>query len=261
MTASALVSNEDHLATITAIGTLAYLSADVAHHAIGHGGACLVSGGAINLLSSIFVDCSLRGAAIDLAGPFANLCVGLIALLFAIKTSRFNLKLFWLLTTAFNLFWFEMQTAFSVITRTDDWAWAIQQHHIGDVWRYLIAALSLLSYRFTIRLIGANISRLSLSASRARRIMLTSWIAAGLLATLTALFDHHPVNALLHYALPQSMLLSLGLLFVPRYIRPFPESANPGETIQCSKAWIIAAMPIVLVSIALLGPGISFTTQ
>src|SRR5436309_2789518 len=83
----------------------------VSHHALGHGGACFALGGRINSLSSIFVDCSLTGTAIDLAGPFANLALGLLALLamrFARPTSA-SARLFLILVAAFNLFWFELQ--------------------------------------------------------------------------------------------------------------------------------------------------------
>ena len=57
---------KDNIVTIAAIGLLAYASADIGHHAFGHGAACLGLGGRILSLSSIFVNCSLRGAAIDL---------------------------------------------------------------------------------------------------------------------------------------------------------------------------------------------------
>jgi hypothetical protein len=74
-------ASKDNVATIGAIGLVAYVAADGAHHALGHGTACLALGGRIRSLSSIFVDCSLTGSAIDLAGPFANLVVGLGAVL------------------------------------------------------------------------------------------------------------------------------------------------------------------------------------
>jgi hypothetical protein len=56
--------DKDNTATIAAIGLLAYASADIAHHALGHGAACLGLGGRIISLSSIFVNCSLHGATI-----------------------------------------------------------------------------------------------------------------------------------------------------------------------------------------------------
>src|SRR5690348_16780473 len=148
------IAVKDDPATVAAIGVLAYLCADVVHHAIGHGGACLLTGGTINSLSSIFLDCSLRGAAIDLAGPFANFTFGLLLLLLLVLTDNTKLKLFWIMTSAFNLFWFEMQMVFSVATRTDDWAWAMQQFGVANASRYAAIATGLIAYRLTIRLIA-----------------------------------------------------------------------------------------------------------
>ena len=134
-------ASKDNVATIGAIGLLAYVAADGAHHALGHGTACLALGGRIRSLSSIFVDCSLTGSAIDLAGPFANLVVGLGAVLCCavlccavlccavlciriVHRTSIAMRLFFILVAAFNLLWFGLQLVFSAATRTDDWAWA-----------------------------------------------------------------------------------------------------------------------------------------
>ena len=71
MTAAAAddAAPRDDLVTLVAIGLLAYATADIAHHVLGHGATCLALGGRIVLLSSIFVDCTVRGSAIDRPGP------------------------------------------------------------------------------------------------------------------------------------------------------------------------------------------------
>jgi hypothetical protein len=246
---------KDDRTTIAAIGLLAYLSTDVAHHVLGHGGACLATGGVINLLSSVFVDCSIRGSVIDLSGPFANLIVGLISLLLSTKTNDRALKLFWILATAFNLFWFELQTTFSAFSRTDDWAWAIQQSGVGNVGRYALIAIGLIAYRLTIQLIARHTKPYASSESRVRSIMIICWISAGLIALATAIFDHNPANAIWHHALPQSMLLSIGLLFVPKYLTRI-ESIEQRSAIKRSTTWIVTAAIMSIASIALLGRGI-----
>ncbi|MES1196773.1 MAG: hypothetical protein ABUL58_07500 [Steroidobacter sp.] len=251
------IAVKDDPATVAAIGIFAYLSADIAHHAMGHGGACLLTGGTINLLSSVFVDCSLRGAVIDLAGPFANLTCGVIALLLSARAFAPASKLFWILAAAFNLFWFEMQMAFSAATRTDDWAWPIQQFGIADIWRYALIVAGLIAYRLTIQLIAKRFAPYATAKSRVQQIAFISWISAGLLALLTASFDHHPANAIWHYALPQSMLLSLGLLFIPGRIKHFLPSETGGTAITYSRYWTVMALLTAVMSIALLGPGIN----
>src|SRR5208282_5248241 len=111
MTAAAAddTAPRDDLVTLVAIGLLAYAAADIAHHVLGHGGACLALGGRIVSLSSIFADCTVRGSAIDLAGPFANLAVGWAALALAYRPSANSAaRLFFALTAGFNLFWFAL---------------------------------------------------------------------------------------------------------------------------------------------------------
>ena len=100
-----LLEKRDDLLTVAALGLLAYLTADVAHHFLGHGGACWLAGGQILRLSSIVLTCSVTSPLIDLAGPIANFLVGVIALWMAGATARGTLKLFATLSAAFNLFW------------------------------------------------------------------------------------------------------------------------------------------------------------
>jgi hypothetical protein len=251
------VPGKDHLLTTAAIGLLAYLSADVAHHALGHGAACLALGGKINSLSSFFVDCTIRGAAIDLAGPAANLAVGLIALALtaACHYSRPSLKLFLLLAAAFNLFWFELQLVFSVVTRTDDWAWPIRYYELPHIDRYALIVVGAAGYWLTVRVIGARLDLYP--PSRTKHAVISAWVAAGAIACVTAAFDHHPVTAILQHAAPQSLLLSIGLLFTPSFTSR--ASAKPAQGIWRSWYWIASAAIASALSILFLGPGVAIS--
>lgn len=247
---------KDDPGTTVAIGLLAYLSADVAHHLLGHGVACLALGGKINSLSSIFVDCTLRGSTIDLAGPAANLVVGLSALALVAARRPFprSLSLFLLLVAAFNLFWFALQLVFSAATKTDDWAWPIRHYGMPNPARYGMMALGALGYWLTVRTIGAHLG--FPSRSRAKFAVTSAWIAAGVIACLTAAFDHHPSTAILQHAAPQSLLLSVGLLFTPsvRSTRP-----SDGRAVEQSAYWITAAAVASILSVVFLGPGFAIS--
>jgi hypothetical protein len=239
----------DDLPTLVAIGLLAYSSADIAHHVLGHGGMCLVAGGSIRSLSSVFVDCTVRGAAIDLAGPFANLFVGTLACALAFRACR-ELRLFLALATGFNFLWFALQLVFSVVTRSDDFAWAMQAFHVSEPLRYGLIATGVALYMLSIRIVGRAFLPFGPSF-RARRIVWTAWLTAGVLACITALFDRNPVAAILRSAAPQSLALSIGLLFLPRY------AANAADepVIQRRISWLIAALTTAAISIGFLGPG------
>ena len=243
---------QDDLATIAAIGSLAYLSADFAHHALGHGMACLALGGTIRNLSSIFVDCTLTGSTIDLSGPAANIVIGataVVLVLFLPRLSR-RLSLFLLLVAAFNLLWFAMQMVYSVTTRQDDWAWPLNEYGIGPAARVCLIIGGTLAYFLTVRFVGAHLG--ASSQRHARRIVYLVWLASGAVACLTAAFDRHPLSAIALHAAPQSLMLSIGLLFAPRSV-PQPTQLRP---IERSPAWIFAAVAFLALSIVFLGPGV-----
>jgi hypothetical protein len=245
----------DDVAILSALGLLAYASADVAHHVVGHGGACLVLGGHVVSVSSIFVNCTLRGADVDLAGPLANLVLGLAALFIArsgfVVSSAW--KLMWILTAAMNLFWFEAQLVFSAATGTDDWAWAMHVFRVSTPVRVGMIAAGGLAYRMTIRVIARLMSPFG-PRGRASRLVWIAWIAGGCLACATAAFDPAPLSAILHDAAPQSLLLPIGILLVPGRVGAI-ETQPPAAPVTRSLGWVAAALLVAVASILLLGPG------
>jgi hypothetical protein len=252
-------ASKDNLATVGAIGLLAYVSADIAHHALGHGAACLALGGRIRSLSSVFVDCSLTGAAVDLAGPFANLVVGLAAVLCIRIVHRTSAaaRLFFILGAAFNLLWFELQLVVSAATRTDDWAWAMQEFHVGGSLRYAMIAIGALLYVLTVQFVGSQMAPFAHPRIRAKTIVGTAWLTAGAIACGTAAFDHNAVAAIVRHAAPQSLLLSIGLLFVPARAARLASSDGAATTLSRSVPWIVVAIIIGAASMVLLGRGFS----
>jgi hypothetical protein len=250
------VPPRDNLATLIAIGLLAYASADIAHHVVGHGGACLALGGRIASLSSIFVDCTVRGATVDLAGPFANLLLGSAALAAAYRIPQHAgaaAKLFVSLVAGFNLFWFFLQLVFSAATRTDDWAWAMHQFHVGAPVRYGLIVLGAIGYLAAIRVVASPLAGFARPQGRIWRLVLTAWLTGGIFACTTAVFDPAAAAAILHHAAPQSFGLAIGLLFVP--VRAARRPAPTAPAIGFSLPWLLAAAAIAAFSILALGPG------
>jgi len=197
----------------------------------------------------VFVDCTVRGAAVDLAGPFANLIVGALACALAFRARRAP-RLFLALAAGFNFLWFALQLVFSVATRTDDFAWAMQVYQVSEPFRYALIATGITLYMLSMRLVN-RVFRPFGPSTRARRIVWTAWLTAGLFACITASFDRNPLGAILHSAAPQSLALSIGLLFLPRYVA----SAAEEPVIERRVAWLFAALIIAAISIGFLGPG------
>jgi len=258
MTAAAAddAAPRDDLVTLVAIGLLAYAAADTAHHVLGHGAACLALGGRIVSLSSIFVNCTERGSAIDLTGPFANLALGLAALALAYRPSATSsARLFFALTAGFNLFWFALLLLFSAATRTDDFAWPMAAFHVSEPLRYGLIALGGLLYVLSVRAVAGPMAGYARPQARAWRIVVVAWLTAGVFACATALFDRHPAAAILHHAAPQSLMLSIGLLFLPQ--RAVRTSTAVSPAIGYSVYWVAAALIAAAASMIFLGPGFS----
>jgi hypothetical protein len=250
----------DHVATIAAVGLLAYVAADVVHHAFGHGAGCMALGGRIASLSSTYVECTVRGSVVDLAGPFANLLVGAAALLWLRWAPRLSpaARLFLVLLAAFDLFWFSLQLAFSAATRTDDWAWAMHDLHAGEPARYALLALGLLGYAWAVRACGTRLAPFASPRARAGRIALVAWLGAGAIACATIVLDRQwPLAVSLPRALEQSLGLSIGLLFLPARAGKAASPADVAGGIGRSWPWLAAGAGVAAASVLLLGPGIA----
>ena len=248
----------DHPATLVAVGLLAYESADAAHHALGHAGACIALGGRLSSLTSIHVTCSVTGSAIDLAGPIANLAVGIAAAFGAraVKRAPEPARLFLVLAAAFNLFWFALQLVFSAASRTDDWAWFLRSE--PEAVRYSLIGAGIVTYILAMRELASGLACFAAPSSRAWRIVVTAWIAGGVLACATAAFDPHPWSAIVQHAAPQSLLLSIGLLFAPARAVRAAASVPQVEAIGFSAGWVAAAVLVAMGSMVVLGPGIAY---
>ena len=249
-----MLARRDDLFTLSALGLIAYVTADLAHHLLGHGTACLLAHGRIVLLSSIVLKCSVQSAAIDLAGPGGSLALGLIALPLTLGL-RGGLKLLGALVAAFNFFWFFGQMVLSLATRTDDWVWTLNAYGVGEVGRVLLIGIGVAGYLAVVRVLAVLLAEFATSRERMRRICLSAWLAAAALAALTAALDANSIDAVLKHGLPQGLLSPLGLLLVPaRAVQHEIASAPP---IERTWPWIALAVLGACFSVVYLGPGIS----
>lgn len=111
-------------ATSVAAGTSAFVIACIAHEAIGHGGACLASGGRIELLTSVFFRCAPSPWWVDLAGPATNALVACVALALLRLPSTMSAatRLLFVLVFAFDGGWAAGYAIYSAVTIRGDLA-------------------------------------------------------------------------------------------------------------------------------------------
>jgi hypothetical protein len=253
----------DDWATVGAIGIAAYMIADVAHEAIGHGIACMAHGASISLLTSVYFRCSSRSPLVAVAGPSANLAVAWLVSIAQrrSRTADARLRLLLLTSLAFNLFWGAGSMVYHSISNRDDWAIAVAGNEPLWLWRIGLVVLGCMLYYLGIRSVIRTLSVFvaadeARAPGRAQRLVLVPYAVAGAAACMAAaLYVPGPLGAIREGAL-ETYAASIGVL-VPVLRGTVPASTQaPLPRIPRSGNWIAAVTGAFILFAVLLGHGI-----
>jgi hypothetical protein len=232
--------------TLIAIACAAYAVADLAHETLGHGGACLVSGGKVLLIDTTFEDCSVHSRWIDGAGPLVGIVAALLAWIGARNTKSANWHVFLVLLFADAIFWNVGYLIKSGIAWAGDWHFLIEGLEPANAWHIGLAvagiALYVLAMRMLVRIWPTG------SGMRSAQFALIAYLTAAVLSAAAGYFDPRGPHTILSDALPSS-LSAIGLPIVG-FRQRVDVSINP------SPAWIVTGALSAIVFIAVLGPGI-----
>ncbi len=256
---TATTNTRDNLVTVGAIALAAMSLVTFDHEALGHGGACLATGGRIQLLTSALFHCSHASPLIDMAGPLSNLLIGGLAMLLAarVPVRRMELKLFLTLVAAFSLFWDGGYAARAMVEAEGDLYFAARDLTGGDAlwWRGLLGAAGVAVYILAIAATSRSLTQLWPDRADARRIARTAWLIATVGAALAALL-YRGANAGqdLHDAVLEIGLASLPLLLIPGG-KATAASAASGR-IGLRPAILAGALAVFAVFAATLGHGL-----
>jgi hypothetical protein len=236
------------LLTLICIALAAYLAADLAHEALGHGGACLALGGHVLLLDTTFEDCSIKSRLIDGAGPVMGIAVALFAWLGARMTRARTPRLFLVLLFAFAAFWNVGYLIKSGLMHNGDWHFVIADLEPVAAWHIALAiagvALYIAAMRMLVRVWPTG------EGMRSSAFALTAYVAAAALSAAGGAFNPKGHAAILTDALP-SALASLGLVLVGM-------RRTGCVAVPVSLSWIGAGLLSAVFFVAVLGPGIRF---
>jgi hypothetical protein len=242
-------------ATVAAISIIAFILACAAHEVVGHGGMCMVAGGHITLLTSVYFRSLGGGVLTDAAGPVMNLIVGTFCWYFLRKWTAPPIlwRLFLVLAMAFNLFWGAGCFILSAVTNTGDWAFVLRQMELEPVWvwRVVIGVLGVFLYRWTMRLLA---SQLPIGTP-----LFTAYLAAGILSCIATLFFFGPVTPALREAALEGFGVGIGLLLLAINRPKQKEEPSPGLVVPSGNGWLLAAAVLVVIFIATLGRGFGNT--
>ncbi|MEZ5428468.1 MAG: hypothetical protein R2747_19515 [Pyrinomonadaceae bacterium] len=203
--------------TSALIGISAYMCADISHEVIGHGGAALISGHHIDLLTSVFFKSSPGGILTDLAGPLSNLFFGLLIFtILKFRPNRSFLPSLWLTTMmAYNFFWFSGTILQSGFSKTGDWTYTVSQLNIGASAKLLLIVSGTIAYLISFKFVAGRFSDLKSGFSKITLKQTTCYAYLfGTIAATTAGLFYSPDRISASKEGLLEMLASLPILFV-----------------------------------------------
>ena len=241
------------IAALIGIAVLAFVSACIAHEAVGHGGMCLLSGGRITLLTSVYARCSISSPLIDAAGPSTGILTG--SILWAVLRMRTitstTTRLFLVFAMAINLFWGIGYLAFSGVTNGGDWAFLVRalDPSLQSAGRIAMAVAGAFAYLVSMRIVAKQLP--------ARVPLPVAYVSMGVVSCVAVLFYFGPTVPALREAVNEGFLAPVGLLLIARR-RAQGEDRDAGEgvsTIVRGNAWTVAAAVACIVFFATMGHG------
>lgn len=252
-------ADADDAVTVWSIAVLSACVATIAHEAVGHGSACLLLGGTITRLTSVYFRCSARSLWVAAGGPLGNLAAFAIACAgFSLVPTRMaRMKLFLLLLAAISIFWFAGYLIYSAVLNDGDF-YFVATDLLGKPSLPIRAGSAVFGvglYELGIRVTRSFAGQLTQDTACARRLLMQSWLAASLSACIAALaYAPDPLLA------TRQAALEIGAACLPMLGRMMagPARAGPYATkIERSWIWIGASLSGFAIFVATLGRGMS----
>ena len=147
--------------TIACIGIVAYILANVVHEGLGHGGACLITGGRPLLITAVNMDCSADNRLVIAGGSLMNAAAAGLFFLVGrnVRRTSPHLKYFAWLSMTVNLLDAAGYLAFSGIGGFGDWAMFIQGFSPKWAWRMGLSIVGVGAYVLSARWRLSNCAR------------------------------------------------------------------------------------------------------
>lgn len=242
------------LLNVAGIAAFTFIMACTSHEVLGHGAACLAEGGRITLLTSVYFHCENAGVITDLAGPFANSVFGFGAyVLLGRRSWPANVRLFLVLTVAFNLFWLAGCMLVSAIANKSDFAYALGVLAVNPHWlgRVVLGALGFLVYWFGMRATSKHVAQDTPLAF--------SYAVAGIVSCGAALFFVGSVAPAVREAALESFGSAIGLLLLNRGKLRRRSHRSPVIPHPSGYSWLGAGVLATIAFFLLLGRGLVVT--
>ncbi len=244
---------------------MAYILANVVHEGLGHGGACLITGGRPLLVTTVNMDCSADNRLVIAGGSVMNAAAAVLFFLAGRNTRRASphLKYFAWLSMTVNMLDAAGYLAFSGIGGFGDWAMFIQGFSPQWAWRVGLSIAGVGAYVLCARWSLLELRSLVGSGARrylaARRLCIPPYLAGGTVACIAGAFNPQGWFLVAMAAAAPAFGAKSALVWGPEWLRgsripPGPDAAP--VPIQRNWAWIVAGIVIGVCFIFVLGPGV-----
>jgi len=256
-----------HRPTIAAIAVVVYAATSVIHEVVGHGGACLATGGRMAGMSAVHFQCDGGGAIVVAAGgTLMNIVAGLLlfAVLRRVPADRPHLRYAVWLGMVVNLMQAAGYFLFSGALGIGDWADILAATGGDGAARAAMASAGGLAYLgfvcFAARRLGPLLPSDRGAARRvARALTLVPWIAGGLVSCLSGMFNPVGLVLVAISAAAASFGGTSGLAWMPDIIgtrwAPLRAAGVQSPALGRHRGWIAAGAVAAILFVGLLGPG------
>ena len=253
------MSSRDDLPTVLALGLLAAMITTTAHEAVGHGGFCLLHGGRVTQLTSVYFQCRPPMEGVAAAGPIGNLTAALLAWILRrmVPPAHVRLRLLLILVTAFSLFWEAGYVIHAMIHDEGDWVFAARElfGKPEQPWRIGGIVLGVVLYVVGVIAMRSAMRPYGPGSHQAGGLLRWGWLA-GTLGTIAASLAYTQDRAAIGQAALEIGAASWPMLLLSFRIRV--ETPNVAAPIFRSWAWIGVSVILYAAFVAALGRGIAF---
>jgi len=245
----------DDIATLMAIGLVAYVCETLLHEAVGHGGMCLASGYRVTAIAPLWMHCSTTTRLVNLMGPAANLVgavvYGLILRLAPPRGDR--VRLFLWLGLAFNGLVAAGYIGVGGLTGFGDWPVVVAGLAPGWLVRVGLVVVGVGLYLVFLRLAGGALRRIAgpLTDRRLRRLVLAPAFGAAIAALGAEIYGQGARPLGLALAAGCTLVVGFSLTSLPTV----KTEAGTGFGVRFSLAWVVVAAVVGVGFVLAVGPG------
>jgi hypothetical protein len=254
------------LATAVAIALAAYALCDLAHEALGHGLAALMTPGVrvVSLTTVALQTAGINSRIVAAAGPVANILFGAVALAIFHRMARLSPTGYFVwLFGILNLMNGTGYLLFSAVLGSGDWAVVIGGLEPVWLWRLVLGIVGAAAYVGVVKVSASELARAvernSVRRADIPRVIMSSYVAGGTLLLVASIFNPISPSLILVSGLSAGFAAMAGLTLVPKLIDKRTGRGPVGDSVlPRSRGWIVVGIAVAAFFVGVVGPGIRF---